>query len=87
VSQKLTKNQFSDSKEHLLKSLVLEADECHSVGLGYSQDLYHYGKILPIKEKLAIVRKISLADIRGVAKQVFQPERATICYSGTSVYL
>lgn len=87
LSQKLTKNQFSDSKEHLLKSLVLEADNCHSVGLEYSQDLYHYGKVLPIKEKLAIVRKISLADIRGVAKEVFQPERATICYSGTSVYL
>lgn len=87
LSKTLTESQITDSKEHLLKSLVLEADECRAVGLEYSQDLYHYGSVLPIKEKLAIVRKISLADIRGVAKEVFQPDQATICYSGKSPFL
>jgi len=78
----ISKEELKKAKNYLKGKMTLNLESIEAKASFYSMAELLTGRILTLEEKLKIIDKVSLADVKRISQEMFQPENLNLAVIG-----
>lgn len=82
IKSGLTKNEFLDAKNNMLSTLKLSFENTSGINVSVCKNIKTYGRAITKEELLEKVGAVTLEDVNGLFKEIFDTNNYCISYVG-----
>ncbi len=82
IKSGLTKNEFLDAKNNMLSTLKLSFENTSGINVSVCKNIKNYGRAITKEELLEKVGAVTLEDVNGLFKEIFDTNNYCISYVG-----
>ena len=81
-NQGITEKELQRAKDNAEGSMALGLEHSDGVAMNYADSVLFHNKVLTPDEELAKIKKVTLEDVNGVAKEIFDPKTLNLALIG-----
>jgi len=74
--------ELKKAKDHLIGGMLLERETSENIAVLLGSEIASRGSVTPFSKEVKIIKSISAADLRKLARDFFQPERLQLAMIG-----
>jgi predicted Zn-dependent peptidase len=82
IKDPATKDELIDAKEYTKGNLYLASESVDNQMVRLAQNEMHFGQYIPLREVIEQVEAVSSEEIRGLARDLFQPHQISLTLLG-----
>ncbi len=78
----ITEQELQRAKDQIEGHMALGLEDSDAVAEAYAEPILFEGKVLTPEEEMSKIKKVALADVQALARDIFQPEKLNLALIG-----